>query len=293
MINVRKPKYKKEDRIVVFMLGISIIGFIIFYLFPFFFSFTYALIDNPIRRQFVGVQNFVDLFHNPYFMKGLRNTSVFIIVSIPLNMLCSLGIAVFIKGLGKWNRWFSLVFLIPLVIPSATTAFFWKNIFSQYGVLNKLLAVFGIQGMDWIQSDYGWIVMILIFLWKNVGYNMALFISGLGNIPEEYYECAAVEGAGKAWQFKNITLTYLTPTTFLVLIMSFVNSFKVFKEVYIMTGEYPPDSLYLLQHYMNNMFLSLNYSKLVSAVYILTVIIVVFVAVIFKAENRISKNLRF
>lgn len=293
MIKAGNRTGKKENRKLILMLGISFIGFSIFYLFPFLFSFSYALIDNPIRRQFVGMQNFIELFHNPYFLKGLRNTAVFMVISIPLNMLCSLGIAVFINKLGKLNRWFSLVFLIPLVIPSATTAFFWKNIFSQYGVLNKILAVFGIQGIDWIQSEYGLCVMILIFLWKNIGYNMTLFLSGLSNIPEEYYECASVEGAGKAWQFGKITWTYLTPTTFLVLIMSFVNSFKVFKEIYIMTGEYPPDSLYLLQHYMNNMFLSLNYSKLVSAVYILTVIIVIFVAGIFKTENRISRNLRF
>lgn len=293
MVDLRKQSGKRENRILVFMLGISLVGFIIFYLFPFFFSFSYALIDNPIRRQFVGMQNFINLFHNAYFLRGLKNTAVFMIISIPLNMICSLGVATFIHKLGSLNRWFTLVFLIPLVIPSATTAFFWKNIFSQYGIVNKILAGFGIEGIDWIQSEYGLIVMILIFLWKNIGYNMALFMSGLSNIPEEYYECASVEGAGKNWQFRNITLTYLTPTTFLVLIMSFVNSFKVFKEIYIMTGEYPPDSLYLLQHYMNNMFLSLDYSKLVSAVYILTVVIVIFVAGIFKVENRISQNLRF
>lgn len=282
-----------ENRIPIVMLGISVMGFLIFYLFPFFFSFLYALIDNPIRRQFVGVQNFIDLAYNPYFLKGLKNTAVFMIISIPLNMLCSLGIALFVNKAGKLNRWFSLVFLIPLVIPSATTAFFWENIFGQYGVLNKVLDKFGIQGIDWIQSKYGLSVMILIFLWKNIGYNMAIFLNGLNNIPEEYYECASVEGAGKLWKFRKITITYLTPTTFLVLIMSFVNSFKVFKEIYIITGEYPPDSLYLLQHYMNNMFLSLNYSKLVSAVYILTLIIVIFVAGIFNVENRISSNLRF
>ena len=122
---------------------------------------------------------------------------------------------------------------------------------------------------------------------------MALFISGLGSIPEEYYECADVEGAGRLWKFRNITYVYLTPITFLVLIMTFVNSFKVFKEIYIMTGEYPPDSLYVLQHYMNNMFLSLNYSKLVSATYILTIVIVLFVVCIFRAERKLSEDLHY
>ena len=135
--------------------------------------------------------------------------------------------------------------------------------------------------------------MVLIFLWKNIGYNMALFISGLNNIPGQYYECASVEGAGRWWKFRRITLVYLAPTTFLVLIMSFVNSFKVFKEIYIMTGQYPPDSLYMLQHYMNNMFLSLNYSKLASAVYVLTTAIILIVGCMFRIEKRSSNRLRY
>ena len=146
--------------------------------------------------------------------------------------------------------------------------------------------------IDWFQSKYGMLVMIFIFLWKNIGYNMALFISGLNNIPEEYYECADIEGANWFYKFTRITLLYLMPTIFLVLIMTFVNSFKVFKEIYIITGEYPHESLYVLQHYMNNMFLSLNYSKLVSAVYILTIVIVFFVAMVFKAENKLAEDLR-
>ena len=133
----------------------------------------------------------------------------------------------------------------------------------------------------------------IIFIWKNIGYNMALYISGLSSIPEQYYEYADVEGAGILWKFKNITWVYLTPTTFLVFIMSFVNSFKIFKEIYIITGEYPPDGLYVLQHYMNNMFLSLNYSKLASAVYILTIVIVFFVACLFRTERKLSEHLHY
>ena len=274
------------------MLGVSLVGFAVFYLFPFLFSSSYALVDNPIRREFVGLKNFGELFENPYFMRGLKNTVLFMAISIPLNMVLSLGIAMLINRRTEFNRWISLVFLIPLVIPSAATAFFWENLFSAHGVLNKFLSLWGIQGQDYIQDESGLAVMVLLFLWKNIGYNMALFISGLNNIPEQYYECASMEGAGRFWKFRRLTLVYLTPTTFLVLIMSIVNSFKVFKEIYIITGQYPPDSLYMLQHFMNNMFLSLDYSRLVSAVYILTVVIVLLVACIFRFQNHFGKKLR-
>ncbi|MCQ4922005.1 sugar ABC transporter permease [Tissierella carlieri] len=283
---------KKNNKIPIIMLSISLLGFSFFYLFPFIFSLVYGLTDNPINMKFVGLKNFIDLFQNQYFMLGLKNTAIFMVVSIPLNMLLSLLIALAINKLTKYRNQFSIVFLIPLVIPSATIAFFWENLFSVNGVVNEYLSIFGMDKIDWFQSKYGMLVMIFIFLWKNIGYNMALFISGLNNIPEEYYECADIEGANWLYKFTRITLLYLMPTIFLVLIMTFVNSFKVFKEIYIITGEYPHESLYVLQHYMNNMFLSLNYSKLVSAVYILTIVIVFFVAVVFKAENKLAKDLR-
>lgn len=276
-----------------FMLAVSLLGFSFFYLVPFFVSFIYSVVDNPINREFCGLLNYKQLFQNSYFMRGLKNTALFMAVSVPLNMVLSLCVALVIRNIKSYSNYFSLLFLIPLAIPSATSAFFWENFFGLHGVLNKFLAVFHVGGIDWLNGKYGMLVMVIIFIWKNIGYNMALFISGLSSIPEEYYECADVEGAGKGWKLKHITLVYLSPTTFLVLIMTFVNSFKVFKEIYIITGEYPPDSLYVLQHYMNNMFLSLNYSKLVSATYILTITIVLFVVCIFRAERRFSDHLHY
>ena len=251
------------------------------------------MIDNPIHREFTGIQNYVNLFHNVYFMRGLKNTGIFMVISIPLNMALSFGVAMVIRNMRHYPDFFSLLFLIPLAIPSAASAFFWESFFGLHGTLNRFLFLFHIEGIDWLNGDYGMAVMVVIFIWKNIGYDMTLFLSGLSSIPEQYYEYADIESAGKWWKFKNVTLTYLTPTLFLTLIMTFVNSFKVFKEIYIITGEYPPDSLYVLQHFMNNMFLSLNYSKLVSAVYILTVVIVLLVSCFFKIESALSKDLHY
>lgn len=275
------------------MLMVSLIGFCLFYLLPFIVSFFYSIVDNPINGVFCGLQNYKELFQNQYFLRGLNNTLKFMAISIPLNMALSLGVALVIHNMKRYPKFFSLIFLIPLAIPSATSAFFWESFWGLQGTLNKFLSMFGIAGIDWFNSKYSMMVMVVIFIWKNIGYNMALFLSGLSSIPEQYYEYADVEGAGTLWKLKHITWVYLTPTTFLVLIMTFVNSFKVFKEIYIITGEYPPDGLYVLQHYMNNMFLSLNYSKLASAVYILTIVIVLFVACLFRAERKLSENLHY
>lgn len=291
---MRRKNISQFNKIVPYiMLFVSMAGFCCFYLVPFLLSFSYSVVDNPVSSRFCGLQNYRDLFHNAYFLRGLKNTVFFMAVSIPLNIVLSLGVAIVVRNSRSYSGYFSLIFLIPLAIPSATSAFFWENFFGLHGTLNKFLSVFRVQGIDWLDGEYGMMVIIIIFIWKNIGYNMALFISGLGSIPEEYYECADTEGAGRFWKFRNITLTYLTPTTFLVLIMTFVNSFKVFKEIYIITGEYPPEGLYVLQHYMNNMFLSLNYSKLVSATYILTAAIVLIVVCIFRVERKALENLHY
>ena len=291
---MKKTKYRNWNQVLpwLMLLG-SVAGFCLFYLIPFVVSFLYSVVDNPVHGVYCGLQNYKELLQNPYFLRGLKNTVTFMAASIPLDMVLPLIVALLIHNMKRYPKIFSLIFLIPLAIPSATSAFFWESFWGLHGTFNKFLGIFNINGIDWMNSEYGMMVMVIIFIWKNVGYNMTLYLSGLSSIPQQYYEYADVEGTGIWWKFRNITWVYLTPATFLVLIMTFVNSFKIFKEIYIITGEYPPEGLYILQHYMNNMFLSLNYSKLASAVYILTIAIVLLVACLFRTERKLSKNLHY
>jgi multiple sugar transport system permease protein len=119
---------------------------------------------------------------------------------------------------------------------------------------------------------------------------MVLFLAGLKFIPNEYYEYASVEGAGAVWKFFRITLVYLTPTTFLVFIMSIINSFKSFREIYLICGAYPHQSIYMLQHYMNNQFSALNYQRLTSASYILSAFIIALVFAMYYLQNKRTQN---
>lgn len=282
----------KNKKVVSFMFLLSFLGFCFFYLVPFAVSFVYSLIDNPIHREFRGFLNYQELFSNLYFIRGLKNTVLFMIISIPCTMVLSLWAALRIDSIKKYTSCFSLIFLIPLAVPSATSAFFWQHFFAENGAFNKFLSLFGIPAADWLNEKYGLVAMAVIFIWKNTGYDMVLFLSGLSGIPKLYYEVAEMEGAGRFWKFWHITFLYLTPVTFLVLIMTFVNTFKIFKEIYLLTGEYPSENLYVLQHFMNNLFLELDYSRLASAVYILTALVVPIVLVIFCWEKRLSAKLQ-
>jgi len=130
--------------------------------------------------------------------------------------------------------------------------------------------------------------MILIFLWKNCGYNMVLFLAGLGNIPKDYYEAAWMDNASSFRAFLHITIPCLLPTGILAFIMSIINSFKIFREIYLITGNYPQEGIYTLQHFMNNMFASLNYPRLTSATALLVCVVVFFTQFLLRLERKVS-----
>lgn len=272
----------------VFLLP-GLLGFIIFYIWPFFISLGYAFLNKPVNGSFVGLKNFLNLFENKAYLTGFGNTLRFIGISVPLNMALSLGIAMLINKLRRHRELFSLIFLTPLVIPSGSTVCFWKSVFAYDGALNGLLNGMGIAKINWLDSSLALFVMVLIFIWKNLGYNMVLYLSGLSSIPKDYYEAAWMDGANPWEAFRHITLPHLAATSVLVLIMSIINSFKVFKEIYLITGSYPHESIYTLQHFMNNMFQSLNYPRLTTATTVLVVLIALLTQTLLRMERRASR----
>ena len=267
----------------------GLLGFTVFFIFPFCLSLAYALMDKPVGGSFVGFANFTGLLRNRAYLRGLINTIRFIGISAPLNLVFSLAIAMLVNRIHKGRDIFSLIFLIPLVIPSGSMVFFWKTLFSYDGALNGMLNRFGIAKINWLDSSLALPVMIFIFLWKNIGYNMVLFLAGLGNIPKDHYEAAWMDGASALHVFSSITIPFLLPTGILALIMSIINSFKIFREIYLITGNYPQESIYTLQHFMNNMFSSLNYPRLTSATGLLVFVMVFFTQFLLYLERRITQ----
>ncbi len=281
-------KIKKQT--IIFLLP-SLIGFSIFFLIPFVGGIYYALFDSSVNGHFVGLGNFADLLSNSAFLKAASNTFIFMIICVPLNMIFSLGIALLINKAAHKNNMFRSFLISPYVVPVASIAFFWQLVFDSNGPANHILSLLNLQSVDWMNTNLAMIVIIIIYLWKNMGYNVVLFLTALNNIPKVYYESASIEGANKVQQFFRITLVYLTPMTFFIFIISIINSFKIFREVYLISGGYPHESIYMIQHFMNNMFRSLNYPKLTTAAYILACIIILLVLILFVFERKISSNL--
>jgi multiple sugar transport system permease protein len=186
---------------------------------------------------------------------------------------------------------FRTFFLSPMMVPVASVVLIWQVLFNYNGTINEFLLLFGADKIDWFQSDYSQIVVIILFLWKNLGYNMILFMSGLSSVPKDQIEVARLESATETQIFWKIKLRYLSSTIMFVIIMSLINSFKVFREVYLLAGNYPFDSLYTMQHYMNNTFQSLDYQKLSSAAIIMAAFMMVVIGILLLLEDWFGRDL--
>ena len=271
-------------------LSPSLLGVGVFFIVPFAVVVYYALIDGVGSHNFVMLDNFKRLFANAAFRLAARNTLHFSLLAVPLAVVLALVLALLLEARIPLKSQFRTFFLSPMMVPVASVVLIWQVLFNANGTVNEFLAVFGLKGIDWLQSDYSQIVVLLLFLWKNLGYNMILFMSGLANIPRELLEVADVEGASEWYKFFAIKLRYLSPTVLFVTILSLINSFKVFREVYLLAGAYPYEALYTLQHFMNNTFESLDYQKLSAAAVVMAAFMVLLIALLFKAEDWFGKD---
>ncbi len=288
--NMNRSRNKVKKISALYLLP-SIIGVALFFVLPFLVVIYYSLIDNPIAGNFVFLDNFIGLLKNKAFKMAAANSLKFSFTAVPLAVVLSLGVAFLLdKNIPGKSR-IRTAFLSPMMVPIASVILIWQVLFHYNGLVNEWLMKLGVPRIDWLKSEYAPVVVVVLFIWKNLGYNMILFMAALANIPREVTEVAELESATK-WQiFWHLKVRYLSSSILFVTILSLINSFKVFREVYLLTGDYPYESLYMLQHYMNNMFRSLDYQKLSSAAIIMSLFMIVLIGILFFAENVVGKDL--
>ncbi|PIE81445.1 MAG: sugar ABC transporter permease [Chloroflexi bacterium] len=222
----------------IFLLP-SLTGLLLFTVIPILASlgltlFEWDLLTTP---DFVGLNNFKRLFADEDFWRALRNTLTYIIFYIPFVMAGSLAIAIILNQKLKGLMFFRASFFIPVISAWVAIALLWKWIFNpRFGLLNFVLGLVGIEGPAWL-FDPQWAMpaVVITSVWKDLGFLMVMFLAGLQGIPHVYYEAAAIDGANKWQTFWGITLPLLSPTAFFALIISLINSFQVFDQVWIMT----------------------------------------------------------
>ena len=287
----RSSAYRRREFLQsVAFLTPSVLGVMLFFVIPFGIVVYYAVMSSPFNGEFVFLDNFISLVQNPAFQTAAKNTATFCLMAVPLAVVLGMGLALILEQEIPGKSMFRTFFLSPMMVPVASVVLVWQVIFHESGTLNQFLSLFGVQAVDWLKSPYCQLVIVILFLWKNLGYNMILFMAALANIPKELLEVADVEGATAIHKFFHIKLRYLSPTVLFVTILSMINCFKIFREVYLLSGSYPYEGLYTLQHYMNNTFVHLNYQKLSAAAVLLALVMIVLIALLFKAEDIFGKD---
>ena len=283
-------RLRKVKRSSGLFIAPSFLGVLTFFLLPFLVVIYYALVDNPISGNFVFLYNFMDVIDNGAFAKAVKNTLTFSLTAVPLAVLLSLLLAVVLEAKLPFRSQFRTFFLSPMMVPVASIVLIWQVLFHYNGAINDVLVSLGGSKIDWMKSEYAQIVIVVLFLWKNLGYNMILFMAALASVPKDILEVARLESATKLQTFFYIKIRYLSSTILFVTIMSLINSFKVFREIYLLTGDYPYDTIYMLQHFMNNKFKNLDYQTLSAAAVLMSIVMVVIIGVLFLAENRFGKD---
>lgn len=284
-------KRRVKDRLTgLAFLSPSILGVFLFFVLPFGVVIWYSLIDSPMNRSFVFLENYKALLQNGSFLLAAGNTAVFSAVAVPLAVVLSLLLALLLESGIPGKSVFRVIFLSPVVVPIASVVLIWQVIFHYQGALNSILVRVGLIRIDWLRSSCNYLVAVVLFLWKNLGYNMVLFAAALRNIPKELLEAASIDGAGPFYRFFRIKLRFLSPTVLFVTILSLINSFKVFREVWLLAGDYPLEGMYLLQHFINNTFGRLEYDKLSSAAVIMSLAMMAVIGILFLAEDRFGKD---
>ena len=286
-----QKKEKVNKRVAGLFLAPSLIGVLLFFVLPFLVVIYYSFLDNSISKKFVAFENYVRVFNNNAFRTAVGNTLTFSAIAVPLAVVLGLVLAFLLDSGIPMRSQLRSAFLTPLMVPIASVVLSFQVLFDYNGVVNELIAKFGGPQVDWLKSSAGLLVIILLFLWKNLGYNMILFLSALGNIPKDVVEGAQLDGAGRWKTFWHIKLRYLSPMVVFTTILSIINSFKVFREVYLLTGEYPVGTLYMLQHYMNNTFASADYQKLSTAAIYMSIVMIIIIGAMILFENHYGKDI--
>ena len=249
---------------------------------------------DVIRRSFVqmvsgrfcGLENYRIVLHNRAFLLAVKNTLRFLLVCLPLLLGISLVLAFLLHA---WQmvfhqklRLLKAAYLVPMAIPAASLVLLWKLMFDKHGFVNGILHLCGIHAVDWMNTGAAFFVLVFSYIRKNLGYTMVLWIAGLSSISPDLYEAAEMDGAGRMTQFFKITLPLIRPLIFTIVVLSFLNSFKVFREAYLVAGNYPQEDMYLLQHLFNNWFTDLSVDKMAAGSVLLALVITVFVLLLQK-----------
>lgn len=251
-----------------------LIGCLIFYGIPFALVFWFSIVrGHGAATQFVGLRNYAALFDNQIFRMAAGNSFRFLLIGLTLILLLSYAIALILQQSARRSKLLQSVLLLPYVMPVVGTVVLVDMLFAEAGLWDKLYALLNLPVQNWLQGDSAFWITIGLYLWKNTGYSVVLILSGLMTIPKSHYEAAALDGANRWQQLRHITTPQMWYSVFFAGVFSLINAFKCFREILLIGGDAPNESIYMLQHFINNSFQKLSYSKMAATSILLTAVL--------------------
>ncbi|WP_019724156.1 carbohydrate ABC transporter permease [Enterococcus mundtii] len=281
-------KLKRKNTLIAWsFIAPNFIGFLIFTLVPVVFSLILAFMkwDSFSTPEFVGLQNFTRMLSDDTFWISLKNTFLYTIGVVPLTLICSLGLAILLNQKIKGVKFFRTAFFFPYVTSLVAIAVVWSMLFHPtMGPINQFLRVVIENPPGWLSSsDWALTAIIIVSVWRGMGYYMILYLASLQGISKELYEAAAMDGANKWKQFIHITVPALRPTTFFVTIMLVINCFKIFDLVQVMTDGGPGRATNVLVYQVySEAFVKFNFGYASAIAMVLFVIVLVITVIQFK-----------
>jgi multiple sugar transport system permease protein len=281
---------KTPLKAIITFLGPPIILLFIFMLIPIFVSLFISFTDFDVyamydwsNASFIGLQNYGELMQDPLFWRALLNTLYALVVAMPLTVILSLSFAALINREGTYlKNFFKVSFYLPSITNTVAIAIVWAWMLNpDYGLINWFLGLFGIQGPNWL-GDPAWAMpsVIMLVVWKAVGYNIILFTAGLQNIPDYLYEAAELDGATRFQQFLYVTVPSLRPTIFFVTVMTVIGYLQLFEEPYMLTAGGPLNSTLSIVLYLYRQgfrFFKLGYASSIAFVLFLMIFALTFI----------------
>jgi len=285
------PAQRQEMRWGYFLIGPMVLGFTVFFLVALGASFVLGFTDWSLLRSpnWIGIDNYTRLVEDDRFTRALINTFAIAVPNVILRIAFSLGLAMVLNTKIAFRAFYRIVFFLPVLTMPVATATIWKWIFDpQFGPVNGGLRQLGIDGPAWLLNPgTATVAVVTVLLWSGVGYDMIIFLAGLGAIPRDYYDAAAIDGASGWQQFKDITLPLLTPTTFFLLVIAVISSLQVFDLVYVMTKLDSTNRLPTLVYYIYEQgFTNGNMGYAISIAWALLVLILAFTIIQFRLQRR-------
>ncbi len=258
-----------KRKIILVLALPSLIGVLIFYLIPFVESVRYVFLNDAFNKEFVGMYNIETVVGSGYFRLAVKNTVLFTVISVPTIILLSYILALILTYVWKNNKFLQVGLFLPYILPSVSITTFWSEYF---------------------ERCVPFVALIVIYLWKYTGFNVILFITSFHSIKKEVLESSDIDGANFVIKITRIILPNSVPMILFVGIISFVNSFKIYRESYLLWGDYPEQSVYMLQNYLNNHFEKLNYQNVATAADIFFVVIFVVILIVLQCEKKWSET---